>query len=540
MKQKLVFGSVVSLGVLFVFAFVVLGIADQATLQLGTAGVVGITLLFSFVMWLISPFLMDLTLRFFYKSEKLTFQDFAAKHPESARFLQEACARFKVPLPAMRIIHDQNPTAYCFGSYPGNSRMVLTDGIFHYLNEQEVNAVIGHELGHIVHWDFVVMTIASTILTVLYEISQMGMRKRGGNDKNPLAAAALLAYVFYIIGSYVILYLSRTREYLADRFSAEATGHPEWLSTALVKVAYGITDAAMKGAQPKLLVATRAMGFFDHKSAKSTGSAYAYLAQTRTEKRMELLFGFDLLSPWAEISEFFSTHPLTGKRVQQMQECCRELGVHHPWDVSTSNIKNLAGPDVKGWGGFFFDVLVYLSPVIGFLGGGIVAAIVHAPWAYSLPFLITGAGTILMGIYKFPKIREVHDTTVFDLMCDVNASPLHGRPMTLNGQFNGMVNAGTRWGGNLMMNDATGMLPTSYSSRFPIIGDLIFSVSRSKKLVGQTARVSGWFFRSTGGQVAIHQIESPLGKLMGAPRLQYFLYGAFWLGIGAIVWLVNA
>src|SRR5579872_2791044 len=102
MKQKLVFGSVASLGVLFVFAFVVLGIVDQASLQLGMAGVAGITVLFSFFMWLISPFLMDLTLRFFYKSEKVSFQDFASKHPESARFLQEACARFKVPVPAMR------------------------------------------------------------------------------------------------------------------------------------------------------------------------------------------------------------------------------------------------------------------------------------------------------------------------------------------------------------------------------------------------------------------------------------------------------
>ncbi len=128
------------------------------------------------------------------------------------------------------------------GSIRSNSRIVVTEGIFAFLNEGERAAVYAHELGHIRNNDFIVMTIASTLLQVVYEIyyfSKEMSKKRGGKKGNPFAMIALVAYIFYVVGNYTLLYLSRIREYFADAFSAEHTD-PNHLAEALVKIALGI------------------------------------------------------------------------------------------------------------------------------------------------------------------------------------------------------------------------------------------------------------------------------------------------------------
>ncbi|MEH2243633.1 M48 family metalloprotease [Nostoc sp.] len=101
-------------------------------------------------------------------------------------------------------------------------------------------------MGHIVHWDFAVMTVASTLVQICYLIYITARRfGRSGGDskiKDAMQTAALVAYLFYVLGTYLLLYLSRTREYFADHFAAESTGNPNGLSRALVKIAYGILE----------------------------------------------------------------------------------------------------------------------------------------------------------------------------------------------------------------------------------------------------------------------------------------------------------
>ncbi|MFO0172290.1 MAG: M48 family metalloprotease, partial [Aphanizomenon sp.] len=129
---------------------------------------------------------------------------------------------------------------------PNSARLVVSQGLFTYLDDDEVATVYAHELGHIVHWDFAVMTVASTLVQICYLIYSTVRRfTSGGNDnkiKDALKTAGFVAYIFYIIGTYLLLYLSRTREYFADHFAAETTGNPNGLSRALVKIAYGIVE----------------------------------------------------------------------------------------------------------------------------------------------------------------------------------------------------------------------------------------------------------------------------------------------------------
>src|SRR3989338_9737886 len=88
--------------------------------------------------------------------------------------------------------------------------------------------------------EIIIMTIASTGVQILYELAHALMKKSSGNKKNNAAWIGLLAYVFYFVGVYLLLFLSRAREYGADAFSAHETENPDALSRALVKIAYGI------------------------------------------------------------------------------------------------------------------------------------------------------------------------------------------------------------------------------------------------------------------------------------------------------------
>jgi Zn-dependent protease with chaperone function len=284
-KGKLVFASIFTLGILACFVFTIVAAAAYAGGLINATVMVTFTILISAVMWLISPWLTDLIQGWVYKIESIEFEQFASRYPECARFLKTVCEKHGLKIPMLRLMHDLNPTAYCYGSYPGNARLVMSDGIFHYLNSEEASSVIAHEIGHIINKDFIVMTVAATLLQILYELYVIFTRVKG--RKNPLPLIGLVAYIFWLIGTYLLLYLSRTREYLADRFSAEATQNPNWLSSALVKIAYGIADQPDTEGSRRLLVSTRAMGIYDFKAAQTTGTAFKMFLTTNTTTRAE-------------------------------------------------------------------------------------------------------------------------------------------------------------------------------------------------------------------------------------------------------------
>src|SRR5262245_50992218 len=135
-----------------------------------TAGVMfGLTVLVNVVMWLLSPLLMDLVQRWVYKSRVVPFEELQQNKPALAAFVARVCEKHGIRVPTLRMIDDMNPTAFCYGSTANRSRLVVSRGLFHYLDDRETSAVYGHELGHIVNRDFIVMTIAATLVQILYE-----------------------------------------------------------------------------------------------------------------------------------------------------------------------------------------------------------------------------------------------------------------------------------------------------------------------------------------------------------------------------------
>jgi Zn-dependent protease with chaperone function len=180
------------------------------------------------IQFLISPWLTDLSMRLFYKA------DFNATLPEYLKtFLFDECKKYNMKNPKVAVINDGGPNAFTYGRTKNDARIVITRGIYELLTEDEVKAVVAHELGHVVHYDMLFMTAVQVVPLVLYAIYEAFARSsRGDNDDNKAAMIGWIAYILYVISQYIILWLSRTREYYADEFSLEETKNPNSLASA--------------------------------------------------------------------------------------------------------------------------------------------------------------------------------------------------------------------------------------------------------------------------------------------------------------------
>lgn len=535
--------SLFTLAVLMVMVGGLLGVGLQGQLNLSMEMVFAITIGFTALMWLVSPYLIDLTQRMFYSTRFLSFKEFSVLDKNQAAFIRTVCERHGLSLPSIRLIEDQNPTAFCYGSASWNARVAISSGLFHYCSADEAKAVIAHELGHIRNMDFLVMSIGSCLVTMLYEIYFVF---RSGKKTRALG---LVAYVMYGIGTYLLLWLSRTREYLADQFSARETGDPNLLASALVKIAYGIAAEPDTEASKRLLASTRALGVYDFKHADAVGMSYKGLATiegSATEaKKAEHVMLFDVFSPWATVVELGSTHPLTGKRIKALSVIAEELGKQPKYDFELVRLEGGELDRTRLYGNFAFDLSMYFAPVLGGLAGvglgSVGAAGFH--WALAIGGGLAGwgLGTIGQAMVCYPSLHDPRQTTVLDLMCDPYASPLRGQYVTLNGTVVGRSVAGSKLSEDMVLQDTSGsIINMNYRSWLPLLGDLFFGIKRVKALISQNVVATGWFHRSLMGVIDLRSISGLDKQFSSYPRMWQFLWGGLLVVSGVLAAATSA
>jgi Zn-dependent protease with chaperone function len=536
---NLVMASTVTLsllvGMLLVLFLGLVLITSSNNPAAGLGLAVMITVVFSLVMFFVSPWLMDLMQSWLYKTRWVPLSEVECHSPEAAAVIRRVCADRQLSQPRLGIIDDQNPTAFTYGSLPNTARLVVSQGLFTYLDDDEVATVYAHELGHIVHWDFAVMTLASTLVQIMYLIYIYARRVRNGKLKDGFQAAALAAYVFYIIGTYLMLYLSRVREYFADHFAAEVTGNPNALSRGLVKIAYGIVEESQKTAEPSRLVeGTRALGIYDHKAAAATGTAYRITAQPQQIGRV---FLWDMFNPWGWWMELNSTHPLTGKRVRALSTYAEQLGLPTEFDMALVIREGRTLNKSRLYSNFVSDSLLYIAQWLGLGVGLILGLLVTATNAgdgkivVSLALLGFGAGMLARTLIMFPNFNRAPESDVLTLMSDPYATPLRGQPVKLQGQLIGRGDAGYAFGSDLKLQDRTGMLFLRYSSRFGALGNFLFGASQVQNLIGLQVGAIGWFRRGIAPWMDLVRLNGEDGTVVNS-------YHRFWLliiGGGAIV-----
>src|SRR6185437_1312831 len=251
----------------FIFFLVILIMLYGGAINLPLA--ICLTIGINFLLWLFGPKITEWMTKWLYHATYLSQAEVEQKYPAIAEIIKKVTDIHHFPFPKVGIIPDKNPTAFSYGSARFNARVVLTEGILHFLTPSEVQSVVAHELGHIKNRDFIVMMIASTLVQIIYEIYAVFIRARGKNSGN-IKIIALIAYALYVIATYILLFLSRTREYMADEFSTTVTS-AEDLANSLIKIAYGIVTTVEATTDKHLLQSTRHLGIIDVKHAKQLG-----------------------------------------------------------------------------------------------------------------------------------------------------------------------------------------------------------------------------------------------------------------------------
>ncbi len=179
----------------------------------------------------------------YFFSDKLALRSMGAKevtpeeYPDLHRRMDRLSQQADVPKPTVAVADTQVPNAFATGRNKKNATVAVTTGLLRSLNEDELDAVLAHELAHVKNRDVMVMTIASFLSTIAFFIVRWGWLLGGNNRQGaPVIVAIIASLVVWVISFLLIRALSRYREYSADRGAALITGKPGALASALMTI----------------------------------------------------------------------------------------------------------------------------------------------------------------------------------------------------------------------------------------------------------------------------------------------------------------
>lgn len=447
--------------------------------------------------FLLGPFLMDLSLRFLFKMRWVWPADLPVN---LSNFINKVCNDKKIKFPRMGIILDGSPNAFTYGHHPNNARIVITQGLLDLLNEEESEAVVAHEIGHVVHWDILIMTLAQLVPLILYYIYKtlIRMRSRGRDKSAPYRLAiAISAYVLYIISEFIVLWFSRIREFFADRFSGEVTGNPNNLASALVKIGYGLAGDDTRKIDIKqkdrrdTLSAIGPMGIFDSKTAKILAvSGYTgpiKMGGAVDKEKLKDAAKWDLWNPWATYYELQSTHPLIAKRIKFLSNQSSVLGREPYIEFNERKPESY-------WDEFLVDLLIKVLPFIVVVLGIVLFAIRQEVFFLWLGLFVFGSAYLMQTLFSYPSY-DFAEMNVKSLLKKVKVSAIRPVPCSIKGKIIGRGIPGLIFSEDFVMQDETGIIFLDYQQPLGIF-NFLFGLLRAAKYINQDVKIIGWYRRS--------------------------------------------
>lgn len=522
-----------------------------------------IPLVIIFLQYLFSPLLIG----WIYSIDWVDADELARSFPYLYNLVERITGEKGIKFPRFGLIRDGNPNAFCYGWTRNSARLVITTGILDFLDADEQAAVVGHEMGHIVHNDFVVMTVVAAVPVVLYSVFQTlvrarlyGGRRRGRNDDSAAALiiVGLLAYLGYIIGQLITLIISRVREYWADNFSAEQVGDPNTLSTALVKIAYGLAKSADKGSSDRgkrysKVNAAKALGIFDRKAASVLAFSSLGVSGKFSPDTVTKAAAWDLHNPWARYYEILSTHPLPAKRIKALNKKCKEMDRKPKIDFSrTKDVLEQQGAGKSLADEFLADLFIKGLPGLVFLGilglsvwwlldfGGITNGLlvdvlglrIEMIWAVGLVFV--GLGYLIRTRFKYGAGKGFEKATVADLVGQVKVSPIRPVPCTIKGRIIGRGVPGLVFSEDMVVQDETGFITIDYSFGIGLI-DKLFAIFKVRRLVNRECKVQGWYRRAPIPYVQIDRMWVDGNRYRNFRKAGAYVWAFIVIGIGFVL-----
>lgn len=229
----------------------------------------------------------------YFNSSKMVLRSYKARTvterdaPELYRTVDRLRQNAGLPMPTVAIAPHRQPNAFATGRNPDNAVVCVTEGILDILDQDELEGVIAHELGHIKNRDMLLQTVSASLSGAITNLARLG-GSRTNSGLGPLAV------IFAPIGAAILQFaISRSREFKADHSGAEISGKPLALASALQKLQAGARRIPMRIAP-----------------------SVAPLAQVNP-----------LAAFGGGLSKLFSTHPATEERIAKLREYAAETGV---------------------------------------------------------------------------------------------------------------------------------------------------------------------------------------------------------------------
>lgn len=278
--------------------------------------------LWVFIEWLIGPYIIEWS----YKV-KPADDSYKWLHDIVERVSQRSKLK---KTPKLMIADMPVPNAFAYGSWLTGPRIAVTKGILRILKPDELEAVIGHEVGHLKHRDVQVITLLSVLPAIVYAISQAlyysgwfssisGDRRNNGNSGFILILIGIIGFIVYFILNLLLLAFSRQRETYADYNGATVVDNGAMkLATALVKINNSTSE--IRERSPNTISASskfKALLISDPETAR-TMEISGEEVMVYDLARKELTFS-------ERLAELFSTHPHPVRRVKTLLQWSRQL-----------------------------------------------------------------------------------------------------------------------------------------------------------------------------------------------------------------------
>ena len=294
-------------------------------------GVVGLPIIwtavfvvpFFFLQWYYGPRMVEYTM----KVEEAPRE----RYPELHRVVEDISRKTGVDKPQVMISQMAMPNAFAYGNFSTGKRVAVTEGLLETLETEEVEAVVGHEMGHIVHNDAEVMMFISILPAIFMMLGRsllwssfLGGRRRNGGA---LIVVALGAMFFYFLLNLAILWFSRLREYYADQFGATAVHEgSRKLQEGLVKIENQMARLKERGRKAAARGATNAAGSPMGLNPLGSGMKALFIADPDVETGSENLSDREMVDKYKNRSpgmgkklfELFTTHPELSKRLKAL------------------------------------------------------------------------------------------------------------------------------------------------------------------------------------------------------------------------------
>jgi len=242
--------------------------------------------------------------------------------PQIHEMVEELALNANIPKPKVGISNINIPNAFAYGRSKRSGHVCITSSLLGLLDKEELRAVLGHELGHIKHNDMAITTIVSLIPLICYYIAFSTLFSRNDNN-NSGAIIGIVAFVAYLVGQLLVLFVSRIREYYADAASVEFGNKPSSLASALYKLSYGSSNLSEK--QIKDVEGSCAFFLNDVKNGARDIRSLRQLDLNNdgkiTDAEMDMLRHSNVKIRGSDnFKELLSTHPDMLKRIKRLSE----------------------------------------------------------------------------------------------------------------------------------------------------------------------------------------------------------------------------